>query len=946
MTSPTTFLRLLLFTAVLGIAAATRAQAVYDDAARTNYNGGWNNGQNSGTGLGAWNLLQNNNPGAGDYAGFYIGSSGIGAVDVTNKSFGIYANGANYNYAIAHRSFSNALSTGDVFSFKFKNSSIATGKVVGFSLFNGTSSPPTNNFTDLANAALFSFYFIGGNSTYFIWDSGGQFITSEPYHGDGMTLEFVRRPGNSYLLLIKSADGGTLYSIQGGDGYFLNGSGSIDSFACYVLDNDGGGDLHVNQFKVSATASVPPVIQNVLPANGSVYLPTSTNVTFDTYSLFSTIATNNIKLSLNGSNVTSMVFSGTATNWSVTASPTLLANQIYNAVIVVTDDFGNKTTNTFSFNTWAATNLFIEAEAYNYSGGGAILAPFTGQYDAQTGIPGSNGVDFLEFTDAGTNFYRTNDVIDLEVSGDALDHADYVGLGLTNWTLSYVQFGEWANYTRRLASGQAYNVYARMSGGGNSPVILAERTAAPFATTTNQPRAAIGTFVGFNTGNIVSNYAFVALKDFLSQPVAVRFAELTNTFRLTRIGDSYNLDYLIFVPITNTAVQRPYLSAGGPFPSQTGVAPDAPMSFTIANRQTAVVPASIQLFLNGTNVTGGIATSTHNAGTVVSYIPSPYYLIGQANTATVIYSDTGGVPQTNTWQFTVANLTVVPADYAVATASARGFNLNIAKAPNEAPGAQFPASSARAEAHLAGLITNTLTSLPWINEASPGTTQLQVINFDQVGFDGGSIPGDTLYPFVPASLTGSYTNDPNYMSLAASGFALLTPGIYKWGVRSDDGFRLTTGAQANPTNLVLGDYEGPRGAGGTSEFEFVITNAGYYPIRLLHYEGTGFASVEFYSVNRTTGEVILINNPTNAAAVQVFTASAAAPVTLLNPARTGTTTTFSFQTQAGRTHNVQYKDLLTDAVWQPLQTITGAGNITNITDSTAGPTRFYRVGTQ
>ena len=943
-------LRLLAVGLCLAAASAHAQITAYDDAARTNYNGGWNNALNSGYGFGAWNLLQNNNPGAGDFSGFYTGSSGIGAVDVTNKSFGIYANGANYNYAIAYRTITNALTTSDVFSFKFKNNSIANGKVVGFSLFNNASiggAPATNDFATLAGAAQFSFYFVGGNATYTLLDSGGSLDTGVPYHGDGLTLEFVLRAGNQYRFTVKSADGGTVYTNF--DFYPLNNPGpAIDSFACYNLDNDtGSADLQVNQFKVAATALIPPVIANILPANGSVYLPTSTNISFNVSSVFSTIATNNVKVSLNGSNVTSYTFTGSSSSWDVTASPVLLANQTYNAVITATDNNGNSVTNNFTFNTWSASDLFIEAEAYNYSGGGAILAPFTGQYDAQAGIPGSNGVDFLEFVDAGTNFYRTNDAIDLEVSGDAVDHAGYVGLGLTNWTLSFVQFGEWANYTRRLTSGQAYNVYARMSGGGNNPVILAERDATPFATSTNQPRAAIGTFVGFNTGDIVSNYTFVALKDFFSNPVNVRFAQLTNTFRYTRIGDSYNLDYFIFVPITNTATQRPYLSAGFPFPNAANVAPDQQLTLTIANRQSTVIPASIQLFINGTNVTGSITTSNHNAGCTVAYTPASYYLLGATNTAQVIYTDSDVVTQTNTWSFTVVNTTVVPSAYALASATTRGFNGRIAKAPNEAPDSQFPSTSARAEAHLANLIINTNTSLPWVNEAAPGTfTEANVINYDQVGANGGNIPGDTLYPLVPAMLNGSYTNDPNHFSMAVSGYALLTPGIYKWGVRSDDSFKLTIGTDPTPTNLVLGVIEG---GAGTSEFEFIIQTNGYYPIRLLHTEGNGFANIEFYSVNRTNGTVILINNLTNAAAVQVFTSAAApaTPVTLLNPAHGGVTSTFSFQTQAGKTHTVQYKNLLTDAVWQTLQTITGAGNITNVIDATAnGTSRYYRVGTQ
>ena len=113
--------------------AAARAQiTARDQAANVAYTNNWGQGTNGGFGFGAWNLLQNNSPATTNYSGFYIGNSGVGAVDVTNKSFGLYANGTDYNYAIAHRAFSNALTTSQVFTFKFKNTGIASGKVVGF----------------------------------------------------------------------------------------------------------------------------------------------------------------------------------------------------------------------------------------------------------------------------------------------------------------------------------------------------------------------------------------------------------------------------------------------------------------------------------------------------------------------------------------------------------------------------------------------------------------------------------------------------------------------------------------------------------------------------------------------------------------------------------------------------------------------------------------------
>ncbi len=106
-------------------------------------------------------------------------------------------------------------------------------------------------------------------------------------------------------------------------------------------------------------------------------------------------------------------------------------------------------------------------------------------------------------------------------------------------------------------------------------------------------------------------------------------------------------------------------------------------------------------------------------------------------------------------------------------------------------------------------------------------------------------------------------------------------------------------------------------------------------------------NIEFYSI--TNGTPILVNDPTNPNSIKVFQAlaSVANPVTILNPARAGGVTSFSFLTQSGHTHYVEYKTFFTDLSWTALQTVPGSGSVTNITDSTAGGSqRFYRVRTQ
>jgi hypothetical protein len=125
----------------------------------------------------------------------------------------------------------------------------------------------------------------------------------------------------------------------------------------------------------------------------------------------------------------------------------------------------------------------------------------------------------------------------------------------------------------------------------------------------------------------------------------------------------------------------------------------------------------------------------------------------------------------------------------------------------------------------------------------------------------------------------------------------------------------------------------------------VATN-GLIPMRLLYFQAGSGGNLEFYSINN--GTPILINDLSNPNAIKSFqTSVAASPVTILNPAHAGAVTTFSFLSQSGHTHFVEYKNALTDVSWTSLTNITGNGSITNVTDSSASnSTRFYRVRSQ
>ncbi len=403
-----------------------------------------------------------------------------------------------------------------------------------------------------------------------------------------------------------------------------------------------------------------------------------------------------------------------------------------------------------------------------------------------------------------------------------------------------------------------YAVYARMAGFGSNPTMLIELDTGATATTTNQPRAALGTCVcPANTGGGQS-YAFVPLTDMFSSNVLVKFNG-TNTLRCTDIGGSqvYNFNYLILVPVTNTATLRPYISAGYPYPSAKGVGVDGSISFTIANRYNDGQYQQHSVVVESNNVSP-LVLSNNSAGTMVSYTLSQLLAPNSTNTLRAIFKDSAGVSMTNTWTFTTENPPVIPTSYAqpIGSEANRGFGIFIVKGDDNATGSDFPPTVARAEQQLAGTLTNSITLQPYANEALNNGlyTETNVINYDINLMD--------TAPLILNSLTNfpDIATATNNIAMEAEMYVQLAAGVYTFGVTSDDGFKLSTGPTPTGTNLTLGVFDGGRPSSETT-FDFIVQTNGLYPMRLLYFKSQlGGDDLEFYSISRTNGTRILIND--------------------------------------------------------------------------------------
>ena len=446
----------------------------------------------------------------------------------------------------------------------------------------------------------------------------------------------------------------------------------------------------------------------------------------------------------------------------------------------------------------------------------------------------------------------------------------------------------------------------------------------------------LGTFTTDRTGSLTT-FGYTPLLDAEGNQVVLRLSG-TETVRL-RMVDANNdlrLNYIAFAPAT--AITDPQVVAS---PGEGNVIfPDAPIEVTVLDGGSPVAPGSITLRLDGNDVTGA-ATVTDFAGGVNFRYQSPDILAaGSTHTLEVVVG--GG---THEWDFSVANLPTIPASYSTPPGSGRtpGFNIKIRKAPNTADAGLFPNSITRAEAHLADLIIDPLTSQPFLNEAAgannDGTYQeTGVINYEQNAGASGLFGGKTRFPNIA-------TADPDYISMEATAYLELEQGVHRFVVASDDAFRVTTGPSFTEQPLILGEWNADRGIAATS-FDFVVESDGVYAFRLLYTEGGGGAAVEWYSIDRASGEAILINDSTNPNAVDAYQDREGGPapsgVTITSISTDGGIT-FSFMTESGRSYRIESAPSIPAAAWTEEQTIQGDGTLKSFTQAAGGTQKYYRV---
>ena len=465
--------------------------------------------------------------------------------------------------------------------------------------------------------------------------------------------------------------------------------GWIDEFRFYT----GSGDA--NFIESIRQLSTPIVVSNLSP-DGST-LMSGTNVLSFTASSTNGISNSGVKVSVNGADVTpSLVISGPSTALNVTytglpVNPTIISQSILNGVavsILVTDNAGVVTSNSYVYDAFSPTNFTFESEDYDFGGGLFIDNPVVSFVGPDANTYYQEQTNYVNLTDANDNgnlsgpgrLYRDPaENVETEYSAGAGNNGgNSIGelwrqkvkdaYAITNIAgevnVGYFDGGagsglpNWQNYTRTYAPAGNYNVFLRVADGAGTLSAALDVVTNGWGTS-SQTTSNIGTFNMVNTGGW-DTFAWVPLRDSGGNLIRLQLPASTNTLRLTAgSGGGGNINFVMLTP-ANTNL--PVIS--NIYPNGTNLFQPSPTFSFVANSPTGVnistnsvkVKLTVTTLLGQVSVlnltaTNGLTFTGPSTNRLVSTVLSPNTIY----TAAISVTDAAGSPAANSVSFDTLN---------------------------------------------------------------------------------------------------------------------------------------------------------------------------------------------------------------------------------------------------------------------------------------------------
>jgi hypothetical protein len=636
-------------------------------------------------------------------------------------------------------------------------------------------------------------------------------------------------------------------------------------------------DAGISQYRVAYDNAVliappqagnsAPIISEVAPGNYAGFLPAGTTVSFKVAD-DKPLPKDQVTLTINGeaptlgtAEVTDITPDGSQVRYTLTGG--LEESKNYVLVLRAEDSEGLATTQTIYYDTFASTDLVVEAEDYNFYGGDYFDHPdpyYEGAWgdNSYSMRQGFEGIDFHDTrtTPSGDEtMYRAEDPVrmqhTLDVTRQKFVDAGGAAVGIYDYDVIDIAADEWMQYTRSFTPGN-YEVYLRQAlvNMADGESVLEEVTGDPRAE--DAATAPLGTFFGRKTGFQYRNFP---LTDGAQNKTVLELSGVT-TLRLRQVtpdpedGGRYQ-NYLVFVRVPAPGVQRAAIVQLIPGPDAEVRTVEPAIEIEIANRDTSVKADTIQLELNGETVDAQVTPTA--GGAQVDYVLDPLPPAGVLQQARIRYLDSQDVEVSTPWSFTILYNALDPATARTGPGGDPGMTVRVVQAPE---GSDLESSLLRAENQLAPDST--------IPKFYDTTVVDQVINYSQdgPGTANGTFPQDALIPGLQPTENG--TDD---IAMEATTWLELTEGVHRFGVHSDDGFKVVGGTLENDPAVPALSFR----SGGTANqtFDFVVPKTGFYPFRMVWYERGGGAHVEWFSVDRSSDERILINS-SGARAVKAY----------------------------------------------------------------------------
>lgn len=679
-----------------------------------------------------------------------------------------------------------------------------------------------------------------------------------------------------------------------------------------------GGGANANFYMLVPANTNLPSITGVYP-DGLVLFESTNKFVFTASSATTTISTNSIQLTLNGTNVSSsLVFSGSPTSWNVSYTG-LLPSQSYTAIISVTDANGNTAGSTINIDTYNPL-LVWEAEDFDFNGGSFIdnpvptTSPATNSYYGQTGAEGIDEHAVAPYTGGSPNNYRPSDHIATTLITDAA-RQEFLSASAPDYNVGFLGNNSWQNYTRTFPAG-TFNLYVRAARGDAGTVNITLDQITSGWGGANQLTRRVGNFA-LPGGGGWSAYKYVPLIDRFGNYANVVLGG-TNTFRTTELL-AVNVNFYMMVAARTDLARIDNVYPDG---SQLRQATNT-LSFIASSPTYGINTTNIHVTLNGLNISASLAFSGSASSWNVSYaglLPSTNY------TAVISVTDLHGTVATTTVTFDTfspTNFTWEAEDFDFENGQ---FIDNPVPTSTDAPNSYFNKMSVPTvdEDYIAYSGNHLYRPSDLIaTEVTSDNVQQRYIGAQQLNQDPTIVDYD-IYNWTNSSWI-NYTR--TYPSGNFRVYARLAGGNGAFNLQLA---QVTSGwGTATQTTLDLGTFKGTGTSWTTWQWvPLVNTNTGQAVVLSLGGTNTfrmtadGNENVNFYTL-----------------------VPVASPVSL-TAARNGSNILVSFPTQTGFSYTVSYKNRLTDANWTILSTVSGDGTVKSVSDGLGQTSRFYLLSIQ